>query len=82
MLISKRKVVTLARGKRVDRKVVCLLDELEDELEGEYDFSELKDELVGNQVQGVCNRGRKFWGVNNSPFVLCKPRPGVVCGHG
>ena len=47
MNISKRKVVTLADYERnlIDR-VVCLLDELEDELEGEYDYNELKDELM------------------------------------
>ena len=47
MNISKRKVVSLADHERnlIDR-VVCLLDELEDELEGEYDYNELKDELM------------------------------------
>ena len=46
MNISKRKVVSLAEHERslIDR-VVCLLDELEDELEGEYDYSDLRDEL-------------------------------------
>lgn len=47
MNISKRKVVSLADHERslIDR-VVCLLNELEDELEGEYDYNELKDELI------------------------------------
>lgn len=47
MNISKRKVVSLADHERnlIDR-VVSLLDELEDELEGEYDYNELKDELM------------------------------------
>lgn len=47
MNISKRKVITLADHERslIDR-VVYLLCELEDELEGEYDYNELKDELM------------------------------------
>lgn len=47
MLISKRKVVSLATEERqLIERVICLLDELEDELEGEYDYSWLKDELA------------------------------------
>lgn len=46
MNISKRKVVTLA-DHEIDliNRVVNFLYELEDELEGEYDYSELRDEL-------------------------------------
>ena len=47
MNISKRKVVSLADHEKdlIDR-VTNLLDDLEDELEGEYDYSELKEELI------------------------------------
>lgn len=47
MLISKRKVVSLATEERqLIERVICLLDKLEDELEGEYDYGWLKDELA------------------------------------
>lgn len=46
MNISKRKVVSLADHERdLIGRVVLLLYELEDELEGEYDYSDLRDEL-------------------------------------
>ena len=46
MNISKRKVVSLADHEIVlINKVINLLYELEDELEGEYNYSELIDEL-------------------------------------
>lgn len=46
MNISKRKVITLADHERdLIGRVVLLLYELEDELEGEYDYSDLRDEL-------------------------------------
>lgn len=46
MNVSKRKVVSLASHERelIDR-MTLLLEELEDELEGEYDYSSLRDEL-------------------------------------
>ena len=46
MNISKRKVVSLADHEaELITRVMNLLYELEDELEGEYDYSELIDEL-------------------------------------
>ena len=46
MNISKRKVVSLSDHEReLIGRVVLLLYELEDELEGEYDYSDLRDEL-------------------------------------
>lgn len=46
MNISKRKVVSLAEHERdLIGRVVLLLYELEDELEGEYDYTDLRDEL-------------------------------------
>lgn len=48
MNISKRKVVSLADHEReLISRVMNLLYELEDELEGEYDYSDLRDELEG-----------------------------------
>ena len=46
MNISKRKVVSLSYEERVFiNKMVDFLYELEEELEGEYDYSSLRDEL-------------------------------------
>lgn len=46
MNISKRKVVSLSDHEReLISRVVLLLYELEDELEGEYDYTDLRDEL-------------------------------------
>ena len=46
MNISKRKVVSLADHEaELITRVMNLLYELEDELEGQYDYSELIDEL-------------------------------------
>lgn len=46
MNISMRKVVSLADHERdLIGRVVLLLYELEDELEGEYDYTDLRDEL-------------------------------------
>jgi hypothetical protein len=46
MIVSKRKVVSLADHERdLIGKVVLLLYELEDELEGDYDYTDLRDEL-------------------------------------
>lgn len=46
MNISKRKVITLAEEERnLIEKIVLFLYDLEDELEGEYDYSDLRDEL-------------------------------------
>lgn len=46
MNISKRKVISLAEHERdLIGRVVLLLYELEDELEGEYDYTDLRDEL-------------------------------------
>lgn len=46
MNISKRKVVSLADHEvELINKVINLLHELEDELEGEYDYSKLIDKL-------------------------------------
>ena len=46
MNISKRKVVSLADHERdLIGRVVLLLYELEDELEGEYDYTDLRDGL-------------------------------------
>lgn len=46
MNVSKRKVVSLAEHERdLIGRVVLLLYELEDELEGEYDYTDLRDEL-------------------------------------
>ena len=46
MNISKRKVVSLSDHEReLISRVMNLLYELEDELEGEYDYSDLRDEL-------------------------------------
>ena len=48
MNISKRKVVSLSDHEReLISRVMNLLYELEDELEGEYDYSDLIDELEG-----------------------------------
>lgn len=46
MNISKRKVVSLAEEERkLIQRVITFLYELEGELEGEYDYSDLRDEL-------------------------------------
>ena len=46
MNVSKRKVVSLAEHERdLIGRVVLLLYELEDELEGDYDYTDLRDEL-------------------------------------
>ena len=46
MNISKRKVVSLSYEEKVlINKMVNFLCELEEELEGEYDYSSLRDEL-------------------------------------
>lgn len=46
MNISKRKVVSLAEEERnLIERVVMFLYDLEDELEGEYDYTDLRDEL-------------------------------------
>ena len=46
MNISKRKVVSLTDDEKVRiNRMVNLLYELEEELEGEYDFSSLRDDL-------------------------------------
>ena len=46
MNISKRKVVSLAEEERnLIEKMVMFLYDLEDELEGEYDYTDLRDEL-------------------------------------
>ena len=46
MNISKRKVVSLSYEEKVlINKMVNFLYELEEELEGEYDYSSLRDEL-------------------------------------
>ena len=48
MNISKRKVVSLADHERkIITDVMNLLYELEDELEGEYDYTDLINELEG-----------------------------------
>lgn len=46
MNISKRKVISLSYEEKVlINKMVNFLYELEEELEGEYDYSNLRDEL-------------------------------------
>lgn len=46
MNISKRKVISLSYEEKVlINKMVNFLYELEEELEGEYDYSSLRDEL-------------------------------------
>lgn len=46
MNISKRKVVSLTSQEvELVNRVIDLISDLEDELEGEYDFIDLRDEL-------------------------------------